>query len=99
MVAYKTAPSQGLNAVLVDAFIAVAFRTIVHFHAIPGVAFQPEHVLAPNITAIAGDAVFFVGTHMVGFPDMPVTLDTLHFAPDDMGGVREKDTVWLPGIN
>jgi hypothetical protein len=60
MVAYKTTPAQGLNAVLIDAFSAVAFSTIIHFHAVPGVAFDTGYVPAPDINTVTGDAVLFI---------------------------------------
>ena len=56
----KTAPPKGLYAVLVDVFFFVAFRAIIHFHAIPGVALNAGDILAPDIDAVAGNAIFSI---------------------------------------
>ena len=60
MVANKTAPPQGLNAVLINALSAVTFGAIIHFHAVPGVAFDTGYIPAPDINAITGDTVLFI---------------------------------------
>ena len=60
MMANKTPPPQGLNAVLIDALFSVALRAIIHFHAIPGVALETGDIFAPDIAAVTGNAVFFI---------------------------------------
>jgi hypothetical protein len=96
MVANKTAPPQGLNAVLIDAFIAVAFGTIIHFHAIPGVALDTGNSSAPNINAIPGDAIFFINRQAFRFADMPVTDHTVNFSHFHMGRMGEEYILGLP---
>jgi hypothetical protein len=60
MVTHKTAPLVSLNAVLVDVFLLMTLRAIIHFHPIPGITLKSGDILAPDIPAIAGNAIFFI---------------------------------------
>lgn len=57
---HKTAALEGLNTALIDVLFAMAFGAIIHFHAIPNVAFEAGNVFAPNITAVTGNSIFFI---------------------------------------
>ncbi len=46
---------------LVTHFFQVAFRAVIHLHTIPGILFDPPDILAPDITAVAGNSIFFIG--------------------------------------
>jgi len=59
--AYKTTASQGLNTSLIDVVAHMTFRAIIHFHAIPGIKFDPRDVFAPDIPAVAGYPIGFIG--------------------------------------
>ena len=61
LVAHKTAASQGLNAALIDVFAHMAFGAIIHFHAIPRIKFDASDVFAPDIPAVAGNSIGFIG--------------------------------------
>jgi len=79
--------------------LLVAGATVVHLHAIPAVLLKASDVLAPDITAVAGDPVLFIGLEALGFADVAMTLGTLHLRRFHMGGVGEEDTIGLPGVN
>jgi hypothetical protein len=50
----------GLHAVLVDVFFYMAFRAVIHFHAIPGIELDTGDIFAPDIPAVTGNAVFLI---------------------------------------
>jgi hypothetical protein len=60
MVADKAAAPQGLHAVLVDVFSHMALGAVIHFHAIPGIAFNAGDIFAPDIDTVSGNPVFLI---------------------------------------
>ena len=99
IVADKTAAFLGLNTVLIDVFSLVTFRTVVHFHAIPGVSFKAGNIIAPDIAAITADQIGLIRFQFFRLTDIPMTGDTVHFTHFDMCDVRKKDAIGLPGID
>ena len=55
-----------------DMMAAVAAFAISHLHAIAGSAPEPRNGVAPNVAAVAGDAVLFVNSNFVGCAVIPV---------------------------
>jgi hypothetical protein len=47
---------------LVTHFFLVTFRAVIHLHTIPGILFDAPGILAPDITAVAGNSIFFIGS-------------------------------------
>lgn len=60
--AHKTATLERLNTVLVDILSLMAFGAIVHFHAVPRVAFYAGNIFTPDIYAVPTDAVLPVNS-------------------------------------
>ena len=54
-----------LNAARRHFFLLVAFGTIIHFHAIPGVFLEATDILSPDVPAVARDPVLLVWLHML----------------------------------
>jgi hypothetical protein len=50
-----------LHAGIMNAGCFMALGAIVHFHAIPGVVFEPADAMAPDVSAITGNPILFVG--------------------------------------
>jgi hypothetical protein len=96
---HKTAALERLDAVLIDILSYVALGAVVHLHAVPGIAFDARYVPAPNITTDAGNSIFLIDREALRFADMAVTGNTVHLGFDHMGGMGEKDTVLLPGVD
>ena len=46
---------------LVTHLFLVTIRTIIHLHTIPGILFDSPDILAPDITAVAGNSIFLIG--------------------------------------
>ena len=84
---------------LVAGFLFVTLGTVVHFHAVPGMLFKAPDVFPPDITAVAGNPVFLIGSGFGGISDMPVTGNTVHPSHFGVGGVGKEDAVRLPGID
>ena len=98
-VADQAATLGRLNAMLADSFPHVAFGTIVHLHAIPGVLFEPADVLAPDVAAVKGNTVLFVDRKLGRFTDVAVAGDAIHIAHLDMGHMGKIDALGLFGVN
>jgi hypothetical protein len=40
----------------------MALRAVIHFHAIPGIALETGDIFAPDIPAIAGNAILLINS-------------------------------------
>jgi hypothetical protein len=97
--AYKTSASQGLNTALIDVIAHMTFRAIIHFHAIPGIKFDPRDVFAPDIPAVARNPIGFIRLEALRLTDVAMAGNTVHLPHLDMGHMGEKYAVRLPGIH
>lgn len=96
----KAGIAPGLHTGVMDNVITrMAFRAIVHLHAIPAIVLEPGDARSPYIPAVSGDAVFFVRFETVRCTDVTVAGYAVHFGTQDMGGVGKKDAIRLTGIN
>ncbi|VTR63960.1 hypothetical protein DESC_120052 [Desulfosarcina cetonica] len=96
----KTGIAIGLNAGgMDDAGLLVALGTVIHLHAVPAVFLEPGDILAPDIPAVAGDAIVFVGTGAFRFADVAVAGDAIHLGAMNVGGMGKEDTVGLAGVS
>jgi hypothetical protein len=57
---HQTAALEGLNTALIDVLFSMTFGAIIHFHTIPGVAFDSGNVASPNISTVTGNSIFFI---------------------------------------
>src|SRR5512137_1801877 len=89
----ETAVLLGLHAAGGHVGLLVALGTVVHFHAVPGVALEAGDVLAPDVPAVSRDPVLLIGLEALGLADGAMAGDALHFARLHMGGMREEDAV------
>ena len=62
MMTHKAATLFGLNARLVDVIFLMTFGAVIHFHAIPRVAFDAGNIFTPDVDAVSADAVFAVNS-------------------------------------
>ena len=77
----------------------VALCAVIHLHTIPGVLLVACDVPAPDIPTVLGEAITLVGSHVVRVPNGSMTSFAFHLCYLDMGCMREKDTLRLPGID
>ena len=56
-------------------------------------------VVPPNVAAVTGDPVFFIGPEGFGFTDVAVAGHAVHVSHLDMRHVGEVDTVGLPCVD
>jgi hypothetical protein len=76
----KTGTFFGLNTVLIDIVLLVAFRTIIHFHPVPGVFLETGNVFTPYIAAVSGQDIIFIDRQTGGFSDITMTGPAIHFS-------------------
>ena len=72
---------------LMAGFFFVTLCAVIHFHPIPGMFFNSKDILAPDITAVAADAVFLVRPQGGGSAVAAVAVRAIHLAGNDMGCV------------
>jgi hypothetical protein len=77
----------------------MAFGTIVHLHAVPGIFFETGDALSPDVSAVTGDSVFFINRKLGGLTDMSVAGSAIHLGCVHMSGMGEKNARGLFGIN
>ena len=56
-VANETGIPAGLHTGIVDTGGLMAFRAVVHFHAIPGIVLDSGNIVPPDVPAVTADAV------------------------------------------
>ncbi len=75
--ANETGVSTGLYTGIMNAGCCVAFCAIVHLHTIPGVVLKSGNTMPPDIAAVTGPPVFFVGSETFGGSGMAVASDAI----------------------
>ena len=87
-----------LYAGIMNTGLLVAFCTVVHFHAIPGISFYSGNVMPPNVSTVTANSVFLIGFEAVGRADLAVAGRAFEFGAVGVGGMGKEDTIRLPCI-
>jgi hypothetical protein len=98
-VANETGVAPGLGAGFMNAGFFMASSAIVHLHPIPAIVLDAGDVMAPNVTAVAGNPVLFIRLETFRCAGVTVAGDTIHFGAFHMRRVGEEDAVRLARIH
>ena len=79
--------------------LGMAFGTVIHLHAVPGIEFQTGDIFSPDVSADAREPVFLIPGEELALPMIPVACPAFHFTHVHMGDVGEIHTIRLFGID
>jgi hypothetical protein len=87
------------EAANLDMAATMAAFAIRHLHAIVRCAPEPGNGMAPNVAAVAADAVLFVNSRVIGFAVISMALRARQTCPARVNRVREPNVRGLARVN
>ncbi len=85
--------------VLLIARLCMTIGTVIHLHAVPGIALIPRNISTPDVDTVAGQAVLLVLWHPFALSVITVADLTLHISHFHVGDVGEIYAIRLSRID